>query len=200
MFTPQTTRRIALTVLVTFTSLTMQPLQAAIQMQDKIEQGRANTLLAQRQQPARYQPQAPAQHDDALSRTLVEMDDLVKEIAPRAGQPAPIAKPARKGAKPPKKRKVTRAFGPGMRVVVEESDQPLPGVDVASNIRQLRAKHKQLNALAAQAEQDFAATGQHLKDKKLPPEILARHQAAVNEFHLRQGEFVHAVRLVRRLG
>jgi transglutaminase-like putative cysteine protease len=62
-------------------------------------------------------------------------------------------------------------------------------VDVAANIRQLRTKHKQLTALAAQAEQDFAATGRHLKDKKLPPEILARHQAAVNEFHLRQSEF-----------
>jgi len=193
MFTPQTTRRIALTVLVTFTSLTMQPLQAAIQLQDKIEQG--NSLLT-RQQPNRYQPQAPAQHEDALSRTLVEMDNLVKEIAPRAGQAVPVTgktKADKRGktakGKAAKTRKVTRAFGPNMRVVVEESDQPLPGVDVAANIRQLRAKHKQLAALAAQAEQDFAATGRHLKDKNLPPEILSRHEAAIAEFQRRQSEY-----------
>jgi len=180
MFNPQILRYISLVVLVTFTSLTMQPLQAAIQMQDKMEQGKANSLLT-RQQPNRYQPQAPAQHEDALSRTLVEMDNLVKEIAPRAGQAVPVTgktKADKRGktakGKAAKTRKVTRAFGPNMRVVVEESDQPLPGVDVAANIRQLRAKHKQLAALAAQAEQDFAATGRHLKDKNLPPEILSK--------------------------
>ena len=199
MFNPQITRRIALTVLVTFTSLTMQPLQAAIQMQNKMEQGKANSPLTQRQQPNQYHPQNQA-NEDALSRTLVEMDDLVKQIAPHAGQPAVKTaqadkttkkSPKDKPTKPAKAKthKVTRAFGPNMRVVVEESDQPLPGVDVAANLKKLRSKHQQLTALAAQAEQGFAATDKHLKEHNLPPEILARQQAAVEQFHSLQSEY-----------
>ncbi len=191
MFNSKILRHISMVVLVTFTSMTMQPLQAAVQMQNKAGQGGANAF-AQRQQA-----NLPPQQEDALSRTLVEMDDLVKQIVPRAGQyVAPAAKA--KTASKTKKHKVTRAFGPGMRVVVEESEQPLPGVNVAANLKKLRSKHQQLKALAAQAEQDFAATDKHLKEHNLPPEILARQQAAVEQFRSRQREYNRLLSAVER--
>ena len=60
----------------------------------------------------------------------------------------------------------------------------------------IRGKKKELDALDADVEAEFLKTEQHLKDKKLPAEILARHQAAVTEFKSKRLEFKQKLKAV----
>jgi Transglutaminase-like superfamily len=60
----------------------------------------------------------------------------------------------------------------------------------------IRNKKKDLDALDADVEAEFLKTEQHLKDKKLPAEILARHQAAVTDFKSKRMEFKQKLKAV----
>src|SRR4029077_1393952 len=74
--------------------------------------------------------------------------------------------------------KVLQAVGPKMRLESERA-MPLPGVDVTAKVKALRGKYKELKSLEAVVSKGFKETEKHVRDRNLPPEILARHEAAV---------------------
>ena len=131
MYTPTFFRSVSTLVLITFTSLTMQPLQAALQLPSNTAPTTTPTPVAETQEAR-------------LSRTLGEMEDLLT---------------------------------------------PVSGVAPTAHVKQLRAKHATLAALETDAEQGFTETEKHLKEAKLPPAIMARHHAAVQQFKSRKAEF-----------
>jgi transglutaminase-like putative cysteine protease/multisubunit Na+/H+ antiporter MnhC subunit len=144
MFNPLFLRTISQLVLLTFTSLTLQPLQAAV--------------MAEKQQHAIAASQAPApmSRDERYGKGLQDM----REVLERA------EKKQKRG---------------------ERDDD---------EIQQLRTQKTELDAMESQVEADFKATEQHLKDANLPAEILARHQAAVKEFQLKQSELKQKLQAV----
>jgi hypothetical protein len=99
--------------------------------------------------------------EERYSRLLAEMHELLKATVPYAAMPQARA----------------------------SSTQPPPGVDMAATVDALRAKHRQLRRLEAEVDKSFQATEQHIKDKALPPEILARHLDALAEYQRRKSEF-----------
>jgi transglutaminase superfamily protein len=157
-------RPTACVVLVAFTGLTLQPLTAAAQLP-----------AAPKRAPAQ-----PETGEERYSRTLVEIHEILKEVSPRAAMPRMF--PGKPGEKD------VRAVGPKMRIETERG-KPMPGVDVAAKVKTLRAKLKVLKSLEAAVGEGFKATERHIRDRKLPAEILARHEAAVAEFEKRKAEF-----------
>jgi hypothetical protein len=158
-------------VLVTFTALTLQPLTAAAQLPAA---------------PKRASTQGDS-GEERYSRLLKEMHEILKEVVPQAAMPrrqrstAP-AMPGRPGEK------VLQAVGPKMRLE-SEAPKPLPGIDVAAKVKMLRGKYKELKNLEAAVAEGFKATEKHIRDAKLPPEIMARQEAAVAEYENRRAEF-----------
>jgi hypothetical protein len=73
--------------------------------------------------------------------------------------------------------------------VVEETIKPMPGVNVEAKLRELRAKLKEVGEYSKAAEASFAEVARHIKEHKLPAEILSRHEAAVKEYETRKTEF-----------
>lgn len=130
MFTPTSLRTIATTVLITFTSLTLQPLQAAV-----ITGGGSSTP-----------PSLTA--DERYGKGL---EDL-RETTRRAHD------------------KETKA----------QNDD--------AEVAQLRTRKTELETIETEVDAEFTAVGQHLIDNNLPPEILARHDAARTEFKTKQAE------------
>jgi len=137
MFTPLILKRISQLVLLTFSSMTLQPLQAAV--------------MAERRQQA----QTPAPQ---------------RAVAPSRDE----------------------RYGHGLenlREVVERADaKQKRGERDDDEIGQLRSQKRELDALKNEVEAGFAETEQHLKDAHLPPEILARQAAAVEDFKTKQSE------------
>src|SRR5258708_29596860 len=84
--------------------------------------------------------------------------------------------------------KVLQAVGPKLRLESERA-KPLPGVDVTAKVKALRGKYKELKGLESEVSKGFKETEKHIRDKNLPPEILARHEAAVAEYEKRKAEF-----------
>jgi hypothetical protein len=123
-------------LLLTFTSLTLQPLQAVAQT----ELARARAMNAQ---------SAPLSAGEQFSRQLEDIKTI-----------------ARDGADQANKRQSTR-----------------------DDAKTLRTRYGQLTALEAQVDQDFAATEADLIARNLPPEILNRHRAAVQDYKAKQTEF-----------
>jgi hypothetical protein len=158
-------------VLVTFTALTLQPLTAAAQLPSAPKPAQTSSTTG----------------EERFSRTLNEIHEILKEVVPQAAMPhrPKAAAPAAPG-KPGEK--VLQAVGPKMRLESERA-KPLPGVDVAAKVKTLRAKYKELKSLEGEVDKSFKATEQHIRDKKLPAEILARHEAAVAEYEKRKAEF-----------
>jgi len=158
-------------VLVTFTALTLQPLTAAAQL-----------------------PSAPKRQltlsdtgEERFSRTLNEIHEILKEVVPQAAMPhRPKGTTPTAAGKPGEK--VLQAVGPKMRLESERA-KPLPGVDVTARVKTLRGKYKELKSLESEVSKGFKETEKHIRDKNLPPEILARHEAAVAEYDKRRAEF-----------
>ncbi len=138
LFTPATLRRLSGLVLVTFTSLTLHPLQAAAQGQ--FEQSALPTSRAQAAPPSR-------------TETAAKLLDTLKETAKRA------------------------------------KDRAAQRQSTREAVRELRRQKTQLAALEQDMLDSFTATEAHLRAKNLPPEILARHQAAVADFKAKQADF-----------
>jgi transglutaminase-like putative cysteine protease len=171
VFRSKALRPIAGIVLVTFTALTLQPLTAAAQL------------------PAAPK-RAPAQAEsgeERFSRTLNEIHEILKEVVPQAAMPHMFRKETPTAAGKPGE-KVLQAVGPKLRLESERA-KPLPGVDVTAKVKSLRGKYKELKGLEAEVDKGFKATEKHIRDKNLPPEILARHEAAVTEYERRKAEF-----------
>ena len=171
MFRSKALRPITGVVLVTFTALTLQPLTAAAQL----------PTAAKR---------APAQSDsgeERFSRTLNEIHEILKEVVPHAAMPHMFrsATPTAEG-KPGEK--VLQAVGPKLRLESERA-KPLHGADVIAKVKVLRGKYKELKSLEGEVTKGFKETEKHIRDKNLPPEILARHEAAVTDYEKRKAEF-----------
>ena len=171
MFRSKALRPIAGVVLVTFTALTLQPLTAAAQLPSA---------------PKRPQT-ASTSGEERYSRLLNEIHEILKEVVPQAAMPhrPKAAAPAAPG-KPGEK--VLQAVGPKLRLESERA-KPLPGVDVTAKVKTLRGKYKELKSLEAEVTKGFKETEKHIRDKNLPAEILARHEATVAEYERRKAEF-----------
>src|SRR5258708_19030352 len=85
--------------------------------------------------------------------------------------------------------KVLQAVGPRMYLESERA-KPLPGVDVVAKVKQLRGKYQELKSLEAEVDKGLKATANHIRDKNLPAEILARHEASVTDYERRKAEFI----------
>lgn len=170
MFLRKWLRSISCGVLVTFTSLTLQPLTAAAQLPS----------------PAKREQRSDS-GEERYSRTLNEIHEILKEVVPKAAMPQMFRASAPVAAGKPGEKDL-RAVGPKFRVEVERA-KPLPGVDVAAKVRSLREKYKMLKSLEAEVDKGFKATEQHIKDKGLPAEILARQEQAVAQYEQRKAEF-----------
>jgi transglutaminase-like putative cysteine protease len=157
----------------TFTALTLQPLTAAAQLPAAPKRASAT-------------PQSDS-GEERYSRLLKEMHEILKEVAPQAAMPHRKASAAPSASGKPGE-KVLQAVGPKIRLE-SEAPKPLPGVDVAAKVKLLRAKYKELKSLEAEVTRGFKATEKHIRDAKLPAEILARQDAAVAEYEKRKAEF-----------
>lgn len=170
MFREGLSRRVtSAVVLVTFTALTLRPLE----------------VVAQIRVPSRAHA-ASDTGDERYARTLNDIHELLKELAP--AQAMPEAFRLRKELEKRKTERSVRAIGPDIQITVEE---PIvaPKVDVAATLNALRGKFRELERLESAADRSFAAIERYLKEKNLPAEILARHQAAVAEYDSRKAEF-----------
>ncbi len=171
MFRSKALRPIAGVVLVTFTALTLQPLTAAAQLPSAPKRTQASSTTG----------------EERFSRTLNEIHEILKEVVPQAAMPhRPRATEPTTAGKPGEK--VLQAVGPKMRLESERA-KPLPGVDVTAKVKTLRGKYKELKSLESEVTKGFKETEKHIRDKNLPAEILARHEAAVAEYERRKAEF-----------
>jgi transglutaminase-like putative cysteine protease len=171
MFFNRIKRPVAGTVLVTFLSLTLQPL----------------SVLAQDRPTDR---RAVESGEEKFSRTLNDIHEILKEVAPAAAMPH---------MKPPTNEKQLRAIGPNMKIEVEPA-KPAAGVDVAKKVADLRAKAKELASLEQHVRAGFDDTAKHIKDKNLPAEIMARHEEALRAYEARAAEFRSLMNAVDRAG
>ncbi len=78
-------RRITWVVLITFSSLVTQPLQAAVQMQKAGKSGKV--VKAGKSYATR--PAVPETLAEKQSRLLAEIHDLLKELEPESARPVP---------------------------------------------------------------------------------------------------------------
>ena len=173
MFFDRIKRPVAATVLVTFGALVLQPLSA----------------LAQDRPPSAASRRVAETAEEKFSRTLNEIHDLLKEVAPQTAMPHMVAR--KKGETE------LRAIGPNMKIEAEPT-KPLPGVDVAARVSQLRSKAKELASLEQHIRAGFDETARHIKEKNLPAEILARHDEALKAYETRAAEFKALVAAVER--
>lgn len=156
-------RPVAATVLVAFLSLVLQPL----------------AVLAQDRPPSPAAQRQVESGEEKFSRTLREIHDILKEVAPAAAMPHMTAKNAERQL---------RAIGPNIRIETE-APKPLPGVDVAEKVKQLRARANELAALEERVREGFEATGRHIKANAFSAEIQARHTEALAQFEARNSQF-----------
>jgi hypothetical protein len=88
-----------------------------------------------------------------------------------------------------------RAIGPDIRIEVER--RPLDRLSDerrADNETRLREHLRPLTQAKSSVRADFDATRKELRAKKLPAEILARHDQAVRDFEQRAAEFHRAAK------
>ncbi len=171
MFRSKALRPIAGVVLITFTALTLQPLTAAAQLPSAPKRAQASSTTG----------------EERFSRTLNEIHEILKEVVPQAAMPHRLRATERTAAGKPGE-KVLQAVGPKMRLESERA-KPLPGIDVTAKVKALRGKYKELKSLEGEVSKGFKETEKHIRDKNLPAEILARHEAAVAEYERRKAEF-----------
>jgi hypothetical protein len=172
MFFDRVKRPVAGTVLVTFLALVLHPLSALAQ-----DRPRPPTPLRGAQAET---------GEDRFSRTLNEIHQILKEVAPHAAMP-----------RGKKEGMQLRAIGPNLKIEVERA-KPAPGVDVAAKVSQLRARAKELANLEEHVRAGFEATGKQIRDLDLPAEILARHEETLGLYAARAAEFKALLGAVER--
>ncbi|MBC3873738.1 transglutaminase-like domain-containing protein [Undibacterium flavidum] len=110
--------------------------------------------------------------EERMSQLLSEIHETLKATNPEAARPLSASTPSLNKAQ------LARSTMPAL------SDNA-----INQHVNGLRSKRTQINALAGDIAQSFKDTEQHLKNAKLPKEILARHTAAVALYQSRQAQF-----------
>lgn len=213
MFRNQTIQRvIAALVLTTFTSLTMTPLTAAAQARNALD--KAGLLPRQKDEGVignakRYidklagngRATAASGAEERFAQLLNDIHEDLKAAVPQTALPkeARMHSAGKNGGVPASFSKdkaggmETRAIGPNMRIDMERgkaaSITPLPGTDVAARIHSIKGKAAEIKGLYAEIDRSFQDTERHLKEAKLPQEILDRHAQAVSQYETRKAEF-----------
>jgi hypothetical protein len=124
---------------------------------------------------------------ERLTRDFQQTQDLVRALHADQRSRAPKAKPAER--EPMK----VRAVGPDIRIETERSHlDRLTDDRRADSESRLRGHLRTLTQSRASVRADFDATRRELLAKKLPAEILARHDAAVGDFEQRATAFERA--------
>lgn len=173
-------RAISSLVLVTFSSLTLYPCAVSAQVRAAAE--RTNSLLKVGQVTPQARAAAlpllasstsaatkPTNSEERLSQLLKQIQDDVKATAPAANTSSNT--PAKAGLL--------------AMAATTNSNTTLLNQRVSS----IRSANTQIKAIYSDIDQSFKDTEQHLKDAKLPAEMLARHRKAVSDYKSRQGEF-----------
>jgi len=163
MFFSRIKRPVAGTVLIAFIAGVLQPL----------------SVLAQERPQSTAERQIVESGEDRYARLLNEIHGILKEVAPRA---------AISHLPPATGEKQLRAIGPNMMIEVQPA-KPAARVDVAAKVSELRRKVKDLASLEPQVRAGFDETAKHVRDKQLPPEILARHEEAIRAYEARAAQF-----------
>lgn len=176
-------RAISSLVLVTFSSLTLYPCSVAAQTRAVADQlnssvggrnsgalGTASSkfpvLAAGNNANAVTKPASP---EERLSQLLKQIQDDVKATASTATTTSNA--PAKAGLL--------------ALAATTNSNATLLNQRVSS----IRSANTQIKAIYSDIDQSFKDTEQHLKDAKLPAEILARHRKAFSDYQSRQTEF-----------
>ena len=134
---------------------------------------------------------------DKASTELARIEEISKTLHAdlRARGLATLpAKPTSTGQASDKEAKDIRAIGPNMRIETQRNPQQDAALRLQDNQRsQQLADLKDLLSRQQTAQgatrADFAATRAELEQKKLPAEILARHDQAVAQFEQRAAQF-----------
>jgi transglutaminase-like putative cysteine protease len=126
---------------------------------------------------------------ERLARDFQQAQDLVRSLHADQRSRAPKAKP---GEREPME---MRAVGPDIRIEVERSPlDRLSDERRAASETRLREHLRTLTQARVGVRADFDATRRELQAKKLPAEILARHDQAVRDFEQRAAEFDRAAK------
>lgn len=124
---------------------------------------------------------------ERLTRDFQQAQDLVRSLHADQRSRAPKAKP---GEREPME---VRAVGPDIRIQTERSAlDRLSDERRADSEARLREHLRTLTQARSSVRADFDATRRELQAKKLPAEILARHDQAVRDFEQRATEFDRA--------
>ncbi len=126
--------------------------------------------------------------EERFSRLLNEVHEILKVLAPQVGMRRSFP-PGKQGGKD------LGAVGPKLRLEFERIT-PLPGVNVALKIAQLRAKAQEIAQLEGDVRKSFFAIEQTIKDKNVPAELVARHLEVTRAFEARSAEFKVLVKAI----
>lgn len=126
------------------------------------------------------QARSPA---DRIAETLKQAEDLVRGLKADSAARQPAA------AAPQAQTRETRAIGPDKRIEVQRSAMRLSDALRAEHRSRLKDQLQTIRDGQGLVRAEFEQTGKDLQSKKLPAEILARHDEAVRQFDQRQAEF-----------
>ncbi|TXH39733.1 MAG: hypothetical protein E6Q94_00685, partial [Burkholderiaceae bacterium] len=186
-------KSIAATLVLGQLNLVLQPLYAAVREDKGASNPMVRAQVEQMQALQREIDTAKARKlqesmgpADQASQRLARVEELVRDIALLGGEQSPDS-----AAKEQAQEQV-RAIGPNLKARVK----PLTAEQKAQRHDRRQALVGELKSLLSQQSQDqasvraeFAQTRQMLQERKLPAEILARHDAAVAKFEQRVAQF-----------
>lgn len=174
MFRDQVSQRItAIGVLITFTSLLLQPLTAAAQAKSVIEDAKAFSELktsqltasAKRDSKKSMMASAPEQKaEKRLENLLIDVEENVKKAKPDAFKGASATLP------------------PAVKNV-------LPAVEVKNIAKKIQEKAFEIKSVFVDVEKGFSDTELQLRNAKMSNEVIVRHTNMVAEYNRRKAEF-----------
>ena len=209
-------RPISAIVIAAQLALVLQPLSALAQEKGQqstspMAQSQLNriNLLNRDTEAAKAQKQIDAASPaDQASAQLERISSLVHTLAAddsaqKRTQAKPATNPTNQAttpASPTENSKDLRAIGPGIRIEVERSPSQtsagntdkafqLSSAQRQAQLKELQSLLTDQNKAQAAIRAEFAATRQELEAKKLPSEIIARHDQAAAQYEQRATEF-----------
>lgn len=130
------------------------------------------------------QARSPAER---IAETLKQTEDLVRGLRADSAARQPAA--ATPASRDTRETRETRAIGPDKRIEVQRSAMRLTDDRRAEHQSRLKDQLKTIRDGQGLVRAEFDAAGRDLQSKKLPAEILARHDEAVRQLDQRRAEF-----------